>query len=200
MISITTPTPSTMSTFQSVTDLVKATSSPEQTKAFENRLRGTSIVRTLIRSRTSAGLTQRDVASKMGVSQGTVSKIENSLDADLSLGEIARYVSATDAPLTLRIGPPLSLVESVKDHALAMKRDLETLADLARQHEDDSEIPAKIAKFFGEAGFNLFAFLFGAAAKLPPAVREANSSILSVLGSQEDCGSDSPAHNEECPC
>lgn len=180
-------TPKTMSTtFKSVSELLKATTgNKEKAKSFEELLNSSTIVRSLIRKRARAGMTQKEVASLMGVTQSAVSKIETSFDCDLTLGEIARFSHAVDSPMTLQIGPPISLVQSVKSHAFAMKADLEKLAALACENEEDSDFDKNIANFFGEAGFNLMAFLVDAFEKLPASVLKAKTSGLRVLEKEE---------------
>ncbi|MCW1926630.1 helix-turn-helix transcriptional regulator [Luteolibacter arcticus] len=167
--------------FKSVSDLLKKHGKPEAVSEFEELLKGSSIVRALIAKRIKAGLTQREVAESIGITQSAVSKFEASLDCDVTLGEIARYSAAVDSPMTIQIGPPMSLVQSVKSHAFAMKHDLEKLASLASGKEEDSDFSHSVAKFFGEAGFNLMAFLVDAFDKLPASVTRAKTSQFRVL-------------------
>jgi transcriptional regulator with XRE-family HTH domain len=172
--------------FNSVSELLKAHGKPEAVSEYEELLKGSAVVRALIAKRIKAKLTQKDVADAIGISQSAVSKFEASSDGDLTLGEIARYSEAVDAPLIIQIGSPMSLVQSVKSHAFAMKHDLEKLASLACENEEDSEFAHSIAEFFGEAGFNLMAFLVDAFDKLPAKVTRAKTPRFRVLG-KDDC-------------
>ncbi len=175
--------------FQSVTELLKANvEDPAKIKAFDELLKSSSVVRSLIRKRTKASLTQKEVAAAMGVTQSTVSKIEASFDCDLTLGEIARFSEAVGSPITIQIGPPVTLVQSIKGHVFAMKADLERLAALACENEEDSEFGKSVANFFGEAGFNLMAFLVDAAEKLPESVMKAKTPTLRVV-EKDQCDS-----------
>ncbi len=168
--------------FQSVRELLKShQSAPETVQKFDNLLKSTVVVRALITKRTKAGLTQKQVAESMGVSQSAISKFEKSSDCELTLGEIARYSAAVEAPLSIQVGPPMSLVQSVKSHAFAMKDDLERLAFLACENEEDSELGKSVARFFGEAGFNLMGFLVDAFDKLPASVMKAQTPALRLL-------------------
>lgn len=56
--------------------------------------RGTAILDRLVLERVRAGLTQAEMARRLGTSQSWVSKLEDSEDADLTLGEIDRYSAA----------------------------------------------------------------------------------------------------------
>ncbi len=173
-------------TFTSVKDLLKATGTKEHVREFDELMRCTNVVREMIQIRIKAGLTQKDLAERMQVSQGTISKIENSVDCDISLGELTSYAAYCKAKFTLRVGPPISLVQSVKEHALALKSDLDKLAAVACENEDDYHIPKKISEFFNEAGFNLMSFLVDAAEKLPRSIKEARMPMLRIVSPCED--------------
>lgn len=56
--------------------------------------KGTEVIDRLVLERVRAGLTQTELARRLGSSQSYVSKLEDSLDADLTLGEIDRYCAA----------------------------------------------------------------------------------------------------------
>ena len=51
----------------------------------------TKVIDQLILARVAAGLTQSQMAAKLRCSQSRISKIEDSQDADLSLGDIQAY-------------------------------------------------------------------------------------------------------------
>lgn len=61
----------------------------------------TRLVQELTLMRTRAGLTQAQLAAKMGCTQGRISKIESSLDADLTIGIVQAYASATFSEMEL---------------------------------------------------------------------------------------------------
>lgn len=56
--------------------------------------KGTEIIDRLMLERVRAGLTQAELARRLGTSQSWVSKLEASEDADLTLGDIERYSAA----------------------------------------------------------------------------------------------------------
>ena len=121
----------------------------------------------LTKMRIHAGLTQCDMAKKLQIAQGTVSKIENSNDADLTVGIICKYTAETRQRISLHIGKPLNHVEAVKHHAFAMREHLLELAKLAKQHEDDESIEQEIHAFFGETLLNVLHVVGSCANELP---------------------------------
>lgn len=66
----------------------------------------TRLVQELTLMRTLAGLTQAQLAAKMGCTQGRISKIESSLDADLTIGIVQAYARATFSDVELRFRKP----------------------------------------------------------------------------------------------
>jgi transcriptional regulator with XRE-family HTH domain len=111
-------------------------------------------------------MTQADVAEKMTCTQSAVSKLEHAADAGLTLQDIASYLNATGGRLNLGIGKQPNRVERIKELAICLKSELESLADLS-SGSDDPSIRQSINGFFGEAWFNLFKILCDATSRLP---------------------------------
>ena len=57
----------------------------------------------LIRARTRAGMTQKDVAAKMQVTQSRIAKMEGGIN--LSVDALKRYADATGATLNISLDP-----------------------------------------------------------------------------------------------
>ena len=106
--------------------------------------------------RQRSGLTQEEMATRMGLSQSAISKLESGTDDQLKLDEIAEYAKATGERICIGFGKPINHVESVKIHAFAIKDHLEALAKISNQHE---EMEVQIKAFFGEAFFNILGIL-----------------------------------------
>lgn len=68
---------------------------PSVQKRVEGRLKSMEIVKNLIQMRAEAGLSQAELAKRMGCTQSRISKIEHSLDDELSIGDLNRYICAT---------------------------------------------------------------------------------------------------------
>ena len=62
------------------------------------------LVRGLFAARCAAGLSQADVAERMGCTQSRVSKLEAAADDDLSLGDLRSYAKALGLALTVTLG------------------------------------------------------------------------------------------------
>mgnify|MGYP000847092497 FL=1 len=143
--------------YASVRDLLRGekVASDVQSKVEELR-QETSLTEILANLRVAAGLTQEQVAERLGVSQSAISKLESGRDEDLTVGEIRKYAELTGQRIALMFGKPLSHVEAVKVHALGIRQRLTALAALA--HKDEELEPA-IQGFFGEAFFNILDIL-----------------------------------------
>lgn len=63
----------------------------------------TRLIDQLIVARVAAGLTQAQMAAKLRCSQSRISKIEDSQDADLSLGDIQAYARIVGLKLQLHL-------------------------------------------------------------------------------------------------
>ena len=64
----------------------------------------TIVITDLVCQRLSAGLSQKDVARRMNRTQSWVSKFEDRLDAELTLGDIQAYCQAIAGGLALEFG------------------------------------------------------------------------------------------------
>jgi transcriptional regulator with XRE-family HTH domain len=114
--------------------------------------------------RAQAGLTQQELAKKIGRTQGSISKIENTPDRDITLGILQDYSRATGDRVSLTCGKPMNHVEQVKNHAFSMRRHLEALANIAQKHD---ELQPHIQGFFGEAFFNILSILAECQDRMP---------------------------------
>jgi len=163
--------------FDSVLDLVKATSEePERVRKFEEFLADTRITRALVRARARAGITQAELAERMGCTQSAVSKLEHSSDGDLKISEIASYVRATDERIAILFGSQPTIAERIKAHVIGLRREIGKLAEMADEN-DDEQLRRQINKFGEEAWFNMLVMLLEAAAKFAPHEPEAEEPI-----------------------
>jgi len=143
--------------YKSVAALMEAQNTPAEIREEVQKLAAsTRVVDELCQMRTRACLTQAQIAERIGCTQSRISKLEGSVDRDLSLGEIFDYVKATGSQISIGIGKPLTHVQSVKAHAAGIRKHLRSLADLAKKHD---ELESEIQAFFGEAFFNLLHIL-----------------------------------------
>lgn len=64
------------------------------------------LVRQMAQARRSAGLTQSQVARRMGTTSSAVSRMESENPGNLTLNTLERYATAVGAELSLSIRPP----------------------------------------------------------------------------------------------
>jgi transcriptional regulator with XRE-family HTH domain len=124
----------------------------------------TAVALQLAKLRQSAAITQEEMAKHLGVTQGTISKLESGPDGEITLHEIREYARVTDQRIGVLFGKPLTHTEAIKLHAHGLKERLEALAAIANQNE---ELQKDIKGFFGEAFFNLFNIIASCNNKLP---------------------------------
>ena len=171
-------------TFTSVAQMVRETTDGDDfADAFDERLRSRRIVKELMVVRASRGLSQGDVASTMGCTQSRISKLESSKDADLRLGDLARYASAVGFRVGVVLEPTeTTAVERVKRLASRIKDELDRLARLAR---DDRKIALGVTSFFNEAFFDLVDVIEESAGKVRCDPEDGEPQVsLEILGGE----------------
>lgn len=120
---------------------------------FEARLDKRQLVKSLAVIRARAGLSQQELAAKMGCSQSKISKIERGVDADLGFGDVEAYLRATGHEAKIFVVPGGgTLVDEVKMHAFRIKHLLDRMVELA---ETDGAMATGVADFIEEAEWNL---------------------------------------------
>jgi transcriptional regulator with XRE-family HTH domain len=140
--------------FASVSDMLREQGVSEEVRNRVSSMREqTKVSRQLAELRTRAGLTQTELAERIGCTQSCVSKWESDADENLTLKIIMDYCAATDQRVSLFLGKPMSHVEAVKAYAWGLRDRLKALAALAKDGDDEFE--KGIQAFFGEAFFNL---------------------------------------------
>jgi transcriptional regulator with XRE-family HTH domain len=124
-----------------------------------------TLVKYLLGLRAVKGLSQKDIAEAIGCSQSRVSKLESAKDDDVRLGDLKAYATAVGCDLIAHPIPrDIKPVDKVKCHALAIKQNMDKLAELARS---DEKIAEGVAAFFYECFVNVF-FMMGDSAKRLP--------------------------------
>ena len=82
-------------TYTSVPQMVRETSDDGSfVEAFEQRLHGRRIIKDLMIHRATHGLSQKDIAARLGCTQSRISKLESTTDPELRLGDLAKYADA----------------------------------------------------------------------------------------------------------
>ena len=82
-------------TFKSVKELLKGIGISKYTaKSVEDNIKKNTIARELVVRRTTANLTQKELADKMGVSEKAVARIEETPNEKQTMGDIKSYANA----------------------------------------------------------------------------------------------------------
>jgi len=151
--------------YKSVDEFLSGESvSPEVRSAVAKLDKETAVIECLIQARRDAGLTQQQMAEKIGKTQGAISKLESSSDSDVTIDELFSYAKATGQNFNLMIGKPMNHIASVKYHAFGIKDHLSKLAKEAHRNE---EVEQAVQAFFGEAFFNILTILSKCSDEMP---------------------------------
>jgi transcriptional regulator with XRE-family HTH domain len=124
-----------------------------------------TLVTDLVIFRSARGLSQEDIAEKLGRTQSWVSKFEHSTDDALRIRDLRAYMSALGLefrPGAIKQGA--TLVDEIKLLSFAIRQ---KLIKLAESTKDGDGLVGHVAKFFCSAFHNINRFLNDAAAQLP---------------------------------
>lgn len=150
--------------FKSVRDMVHKLSDQKYAQEFDEYSDRTRLSRILFALRNRKQVTQKDLAEKIGVSQGKISKLEHAEIQDIKMGDLLNYLNALGLSLSIWIHEKDNAVENIKYHAFEIQRHLDSLAEIAKK---DEEIFEKVAAFYGEYFGNIFNLFTQRASKLP---------------------------------
>ncbi|MBI5442188.1 MAG: helix-turn-helix transcriptional regulator [Deltaproteobacteria bacterium] len=78
---------------------------PETARAVEERMAEMRIEQELVALREKTGLSQRDLAERIGASQPYIAKVESGRVKNLGLKTLVKYAAATGTRLTVRFEP-----------------------------------------------------------------------------------------------
>jgi len=181
-------------TYTNVMQMVRETSDDESfAHALEKRVLSRRVVKDLMALRATHGLSQKDIAEKLGCTQSRISKLESTIDNDLRLGDLAQYANAVGLRVSISLEPmKRTPVDRVQASALRIKHELDQLAKLS---ENNQRIATGVAAFFGETFFNLVKMLQDSVQKLPRRSPDGEPFI-----SIEICGGDADGEGPEAIC
>ena len=151
--------------YKSVLEMVKDISSDDSYKELiANKIKGRALAKFLFYLRCEHGLSQKELAERIGCTQSRISKIEHSLDKDLTIQNLLDYAKVLN--LQLEIGyrhPSVKIVDLIKYHAFKIKVYLNELNTLAK---DDDALQQSIKKFHLEAFFNIGKIIWDSLSKI----------------------------------
>jgi transcriptional regulator with XRE-family HTH domain len=111
-----------------------------------------------------SGITQKQMADALKVTQSAISKLEAGKDDNITLNHVKEYARITGDRIHLMFGKPFTHTEAVRIHADGLKFRLEKLAEIASQN---IELQSEIKGFLGDAFYNLFNIITLCTSKLP---------------------------------
>ncbi len=129
---------------------------PEVVQEVRENARQRRVTLQLARMRTRAGVTQEQMAERLGLTQSAVSKLENGSDDEVTLRHLRAYAEATGQRVDLSVGKPPNHVQAIKFHVLQVRRHMMELAKLAHR---DAELERGIHAFYEEALVNILDIL-----------------------------------------
>jgi transcriptional regulator with XRE-family HTH domain len=186
--------------YASVSEMLRESMPDEFRKEFEARRASRKVIKHMMALRAVRGVSQQDIAAKMGCSQSRVSKLENGVDDDMRIGDLKAYMRALECSVGFVFSKANStLADEVKHHAFRIKHLLEKMADLAG---GDEKIARGVSGFFGEAFLNVVSMIQDCASKLPAPPNGGPSYIrieVEMDGPDEICDEDDEEQSKDCP-
>lgn len=151
--------------YKNVLEMIESISTDGTFKALVNKeIKEKQLAKFLFYLRCTHNLSQKQLAEKIKCSQSRISKIEHSIDKDLTIKDLLDYAKVLN--LRLEIGyrhPSVKTVDLIKYHAFKIKDYLNQLIELAK---DDETLIEKIGEFHAEALFNIIKIISGSLVKL----------------------------------
>lgn len=152
--------------YKDVAEMIADVSSGEEfAREAQEHIDKRFIVHRLYGTRSAKGVSQQEMAERLNCSQSRISKLENSEDEDLRLGDLKKYLAAIGMNLTVFISKKQwRAIDQIKFHAFRIRHILEDLTKLAK---DDPEIAKGVHHCHLETLFNLVKLVSESAQGLP---------------------------------
>ena len=182
--------------YKSVSDLVESlTDDVEFKEELEQETNTQSMAKTLFAMRCAQGITQAEMAKRVGCTQGRLSKLEHSDNDSIKLGDLTAYAEALALNVSISFHKEVSAVESVKYHAFQIKKHLDHLAKLAYR---DDQIFIGVKDFYNEYLFNIIKLFKESAENLPKVSNKKGRSVLDISVPRSEIDVVNEAHTECC--
>ncbi|MDD3925308.1 MAG: helix-turn-helix transcriptional regulator [bacterium] len=165
--------------YSSVSEMAKhLTDDKDFQTQLDKEIAGKSMAKTLFVLRCSHGVTQKEMAERLGFTQSRISKLENAPIDAIKVSDLVAYAKALDLNLSIAFHQGqtknTTSVDCVRFHTLQIKKHLDNLAKLA--HKDD-DIFAGVVKFYSETLVNFLQLFSRSAAKLPKKPADEQSTL-----------------------
>jgi transcriptional regulator with XRE-family HTH domain len=133
--------------YDSVSDLVRdVTDDQTFADAVDREIDDQRMATVLFLMRNREGLTQTELAERMGCTQSRVSKLERASLSSISVKDLMEYANALGADLNIVL-QKMDAASMVKHHFFQIKKHLDKIRELAG---DDPEMVAGAKKFYDE--------------------------------------------------
>ena len=121
----------------------------------EARMSQTRFVAMLTEARARKGMTQKDIATKIGTSVSKVSRFEASNDDDLRIGDAKDYLNALDLEASIAFfDKSMPTTSQIKHYIFEIEKLLTHLTSIAKTCDGDRQIVDGISRFRGEVLYN----------------------------------------------
>lgn len=121
----------------------------------EARMSQTRFVAMLTEARARKGMTQKDIATKIGTSVSKVSRFEASNDDDFRIGDAKDYLNALDLEASIAFfDKSMPTTSQIKHYIFEIEKLLTHLTSIAKTCDDDRQIVDGISRFRGEVLYN----------------------------------------------
>lgn len=138
--------------FTSVGDAAAFLAGDEKVKLqVEEEICCSQLVNNLLQLRMEKGVSQKELASRMGCDPSKISRMEAGNDLQLKMGDVMQYLSVLDVKMHMVFeDTKLPVAEQIRQHVFLIHEKLEHLVKLARQVDGDEVIISKIRMFCGD--------------------------------------------------
>ena len=150
------------------------------------------LVNNLLQLRIEKGISQKELAKRIGCDPSKISRLEAGNDLQLKMGDVMQYLSALNVKMNMVFeDTSLAVAEQIKQHVFLIHEKLEQLVKLAKQVDGDEINIHKIHVFCSEVLFN-FLSRFGASYKKRCVVSDhGNTALPGSLPLPSDSGTES---------
>ena len=144
--------------YTSVGDAAASLAGDEKVKQqVDEEIRCSQLVNNLLQLRIEKGISQKELAKRIGCDPSKISRLEAGNDLQLKMGDVRQYLLALDVTMNMVFeDTSLPVAEQIKQHVFLIHEKLEQLVKLAKQVDGDEIIINKIHVFCSEVLFNFF--------------------------------------------
>ena len=150
--------------YRNVLELARATISDKFARKLHTYARRRSLSSSLCVFRCSKGLTQKQLAKNMGITEARVARCEDGTDSGVTISYLNRYANAFDMKVTILLDSKeiseeqTVAVHAIKQHVFQIHHQLSKLTNLA---EDDGVIQKGVDNFHQEYLYNILRLFIG---------------------------------------